>query len=274
MGQARQRKERFFAEHPICCFCGGTTRATTQDHWPPRSFFLGRVWPDDHIFPACERCNNVSRLHEMLFAMICRIRFSPAQIGIPEEDGTAEWTKIASGIARVMPDVYASMHMSVTEKRARMREIDAHPGPGQTSRDVPLLSIDHPEFGEAARTVARKLFCALYYLRTGRILDERGGIISFWTTNAYSIDEFLGNEALRPLLAQFPAIQQRNRELRDQFACAYTVAETDPPAAVFAVQFNHAVAMIGAAFGDISQCGALRDVAEMDEKLVRPYSWS
>ncbi|WP_133118113.1 hypothetical protein [Burkholderia ubonensis] len=216
----------------------------------------------------------MSRLHEMLFAMICRIRFSPAQIGIPEEDGTAEWTKIASGIARVMPDVYASMHMSVTEKRARMREIDAHPGPGQTSRDVPLLSIDHPEFGEAARTVARKLFCALYYLRTGRILDERGGIISFWTTNAYSIDEFLGNEALRPLLAQFPAIQQRNRELRDQFACAYTVAETDPPAAVFAVQFNHAVAMIGAAFGDISQCGALRDVAEMDEKLVRPYSWS
>jgi hypothetical protein len=211
----------------------------------------------------------------MLFAMISRSRFAPAQIGIPEEDGHAEWIRIAQGIERVMPDVYNSMSLSVTEKRAKLREMGVRPAHGQTTRDVPLVSIAHPEFAAAAKTIARKLFCALYYLRTGRILGHHGGIVWFWTTNARSMDDFLNNDSVRPLLAQFPAIQQRKRELSDQFASAYSVVtDVDPPAAVFAVQFNHAVAMLGTVFGDIAQCGALRDVPEMAANLVGPYNWA
>jgi hypothetical protein len=273
MGQAKQRKDRFFAQHPICCFCGGGAKATTQDHWPPRSFFLGRIWPDEHVFPACQRCNSASRIHEMLFAMICRIRFGPAKVGIPEDDGYAEWMKNAQGVARVLPDVYRSMHLSVTEKRSRMRQMGILPDPGRTTRDVPILSIDHPEFAEAAKTITRKLFCALYYFRTSRILGSGGGIVSFWTTNAHSMDEFLNAETLRPVLAQFPPIRRGGAQLGDQFSCAYTVAEVDPPSALFVVQFNDAVAMIGAAFGDISQCTAFEQVPEIANHQVFPYEW-
>ena len=209
----------------------------------------------------------------MLFAMICRIRFAPAQVGIAEDAGHSEWTKNAQGVARVLPDVYRSMLLSVTEKRSHMRRIGIRPEPGQTTRDVPILSIDHPEFAEAARTITRKLFCALYYFRTGKILGPGGGIVSFWTTNAHSMDQLLNTETLRPMLAQFPPIRRGNTQLGDQFACAYTVAEADPPSALFAVQFNDAIAMLGAAFGDISQCTAFAQVPDIANYQVFPYRW-
>lgn len=138
----------------------------------------------------------------MLFALICRVRFAPAKVSVPEETGLAEWVKNAEGVARVLPEVFRSMLLSGAEKKRRMKELGVLPAPGETARDFPMLSIEHPEFAETAKTVARKLFCALYYLRTGNILSSRGVIIWFWTTNAYSLDEFLGTEALRPLLAQ------------------------------------------------------------------------
>jgi hypothetical protein len=110
-----------------------------------------------------------------------------------------------------------------------MRQLGIRPEPGKTTRDVPILSIDHPEFAEAAKTTTRKLFCALYYLRTGRILGPRGGIVAFWTTNAHSMEQFLNADSLRPILAQFPPIRRGGDQLGDQFACAYTVAQVDPP---------------------------------------------
>ncbi|MFL9947262.1 hypothetical protein PQR68_14880 [Paraburkholderia agricolaris] len=33
IGHTRDRKQRFYAAHPICCFCGGGTTAATTDHW-------------------------------------------------------------------------------------------------------------------------------------------------------------------------------------------------------------------------------------------------
>lgn len=273
MGQAAERKKRFFAQHPRCCFCGGEALATTQDHWPPRSFFVGRIWPEEHVFPACGQCNNASRVHEMLFAMICRIRFSPARVGVSEEDAQREWAKNARGVAHVLPETYRSMLMSVTEKRSQARALGIQPGPGETFRDLPILSIDHPEFYEASKTVARKLFCALYYMRTGRPLTSRGGIVFLWTTNAHGMDQLLSSENLSPLLAHFPPIQRGNSMLNDQFACAYTLIDADPPSALFAVQFNDAVAMIGAVFGDISGVGVFDQIPDVENHRVGPYRW-
>jgi hypothetical protein len=274
MGQAAERKKRFFEQHPRCCFCGGEAAATTQDHWPPRSFFVGRIWPEDHVFPACGPCNSASRVHEMLFAMICRIRFSPTQVGVSEEEAQREWEKNARGVAQVLPETYRSMLLSVTKKRSRARRLGLQPGLGETYRDVPIMSIDHFEFYEASKTVARKLFCALYYLRTGRPLTSRGGIVFLWTSNAHGMDQLLSTENLRPILAHFPPIQRGRGMLNDQFACAYTVIDAYPPSALFAVQLNDAVAMIGAVFGDISGVGVFDQIPDIENHQVFPYRWA
>jgi len=271
MGIAKRRKQEFFSKHPLCCYCGGRRPATTQDHWPPRSFFWGRVWPVGYVFPACESCNRVSRIHENLFALLCRVRFDAVKVGVSEETALDEWKSIADGVAYSLPDVYRSMAMSVTEKRAQLRKLNAAPAPGQTTRDVPLMSIAHPEFGAAAKTIARKLFCSLYYLHTGRTLTADGRIAFFWRTNSQSLQAFFDENNVRPMLAMFPELRRGPNLLNDQFSYAYSIAHAEVPSAVFGVIFNHAVAMIGIALGEVANFPRILEHKEWADSLLAPY---
>jgi len=264
MGEQQSRKKRFLAKHPLCCFCGGGTPATTEDHWPSRAIFIGRKWPEGYVFPACGPCNSATRLDEPLMALICRIRF-PDIAGDP-----AEWHRLLKGIRYTMPEVAASMAMSTTEKRAALREKGLELPVGQTYKDLPIASIAHPRFHEAAERFAQKLFSSLYYKHTGRILGPHGRIIYVWRTNTFSFEEFFKDAHMRQLLVKFPKLTREGRPLNDQFFYKYNVAEVEPPAAVFGVVFNHAVAMLGVVMGDVSQ------VAEAipESARLRPFRWS
>ncbi|WP_155634165.1 hypothetical protein [Burkholderia territorii] len=196
-------------------------------------------------------------------ALICRIRF-PEPVGDPEE-----WNRIFDGIRYSMPEVAASMLMSITEKRAEMRRRGVSVPAGLTSRDVPLVSIAHPRFQEAANRFALKLFSSLYYKHTRRILTPAGRIFFVWRTNVDSFDELLGHPSIASLLAHLPDLRRQNQALNDQFSYRYNVAEVDPPSAVFGVVFNHAVAMVGIVMGDIKHF----NLPMPDEELLRPFVW-
>src|SRR4051794_40646259 len=75
MGAAKGKRairEQFLKDHPLCCFCGGATTATTEDHVPSRALFRDRQWPEGYVFPACQKCNGVSSKHELIIAMLGR----------------------------------------------------------------------------------------------------------------------------------------------------------------------------------------------------------
>ena len=81
MGKKSVKLRRFLKENPNCCFCGGTRRATTVDHIPPRSFFLQRRHPKGLEFPACSSCNNNSSNAEDIARIISTLQgtvFNPA----------------------------------------------------------------------------------------------------------------------------------------------------------------------------------------------------
>jgi hypothetical protein len=65
MGEAKRRelsaKERAFGKSKMCIFCGGTVPADTIEHYPPKSIFSEKKWPDGYVFPACKPCNHGSR---------------------------------------------------------------------------------------------------------------------------------------------------------------------------------------------------------------------
>ncbi|MCF6219789.1 MAG: hypothetical protein L3J65_01620 [Robiginitomaculum sp.] len=67
MGERKKRRQRFFATHPKCCFCGGTKDAVEVDHQPSRDFFVERSSPRDLRFPACSSCNRASAGLESIF---------------------------------------------------------------------------------------------------------------------------------------------------------------------------------------------------------------
>ena len=71
MGEGKRRqysRQHFLAENRYCAYCGAA--ATTTDHCPPRCFFKRRTWPETYEFPACEPCNDVSRLDEQALAVL------------------------------------------------------------------------------------------------------------------------------------------------------------------------------------------------------------
>src|SRR5262245_28261362 len=100
MGDSKSRKKKFFAEHPCCCFCRGSKRATTEDHQPARSLFDGRRWPEGYVFPACKRCNAVSRRDEAVLAYVSRLNYAEAKLS---QEQIRDWQRSLAGIRHNFP---------------------------------------------------------------------------------------------------------------------------------------------------------------------------
>jgi hypothetical protein len=83
MGEKARRKRLFLAKDPFCCFCGGDSPATTEDHVPSRTLFTLWQWPEGYVFPACENCNSATRLAEQIFSFLSRCHQDP--LGQQEE---------------------------------------------------------------------------------------------------------------------------------------------------------------------------------------------
>ncbi|MFT9453971.1 hypothetical protein [Komagataeibacter saccharivorans] len=73
MGQAKNKKQRFLAmpENSICCYCGRP--AETIDHFPPRTIYSGRNWPEGYEFPACNSCNQSKKHDEQSLGLLVRL---------------------------------------------------------------------------------------------------------------------------------------------------------------------------------------------------------
>src|SRR5690348_11173313 len=72
MGASTRYRQRFLQDHPNCAFCGGSARATTIEHCPPRAMFQKRQWPEGFEFPACKICNQSSDNQDLIIAMLAR----------------------------------------------------------------------------------------------------------------------------------------------------------------------------------------------------------
>jgi hypothetical protein len=117
MGDSKRRKSKFFAEHPYCCFCGGSERATTEDHQPARSLFDSRRWPEGYVFPACERCNAASSRDEAVLAYVTRLNYAEAKLS---QEQIHDWRRALTGIRRKFPQL--TELLTANQKRAFLKE--------------------------------------------------------------------------------------------------------------------------------------------------------
>jgi len=122
MGARKVRREKFFADHPWCCFCGGQTLATTEDHVPARSIFDSRNWPEGYNFPACDRRNRLTRLDEVVIAMLSRIR---NRDDLTTELQGLEMRHAMAGVQNNFPDAYEVMWLRPNEVRRFLKNCPA-----------------------------------------------------------------------------------------------------------------------------------------------------
>lgn len=234
MGQARIRKEKFFSNHPICCFCGGHRSASTLDHIPSRSFFRNRRWPEGYVFPACEECNAATSGIELITAVVFRMASSQQDV--------EETVKHLREMRRRHPDIMQSLFPTSTAIRRWLRESKLSLPPGTTTKDLPLVSLAHPEIRDAVRLYARKIFLSIFYKHTSVIFPSGGEIHFGWYTNGTPSSKVPKLDLLDGLQSS-GSLKRGNIELSDQFR--YRYGFTPEGAGVVHISFNEGVAMYG-----------------------------
>ncbi|MBO4221922.1 hypothetical protein [Bradyrhizobium neotropicale] len=240
MGDKKRRKQAFLAAHPICCFCGGNTPATTEDHVPARGIFDGRQWPEGYSFPACEPCNGLTRHDEKIVAMLARLLFFDDN---ETELQSFERRRAMDAVRQAFPEAYRAMRLKPNEVRAFLKRTGRTRDGYETLGDIPIISIGQPIFMTALRSFAAKLFCALHYKHTGRIVPTSGVIVTRFLSNAQVFDGMFPKEVLS-LVGNPPDLRRARTSLNDQFGYEYKVAE-ESTISLFACGFRQSFAMIG-----------------------------
>lgn len=174
MGEAQNKRKRFLASHPKCCFCGGTEPATTVDHIPARTCFPERAGPEGFEFPACENCQGASRLDELAFAMFVRVN-DPSNDNYRRD----EIRKSYSGIKNNLPHLLPFTGLSKSAKRRALRDKGLKKPPNVLIDDVPLVGVP-AAIDEYIHRYARKMAAALYYREKGKPIGRDFVIWSHW----------------------------------------------------------------------------------------------
>ncbi len=260
MGSKKKRLQSFLRAHPFCCYCGGMQAATTEDHWPPRSVFDERKWPEGYVFPACDRCQQATPNDEALFALLCRITASG------DRPHTFEAThRLMKALEEREPEIYRSFLPSANEKRRWLRRHGLLFPPGVSSIDIPILSLRHPAVKAKLQRCAAKLFLSLHYRHTKTILPASGGLVLSGFSNADSADE-VDLTLLAQKATQVPLLRWQKVDVSSQFNYRF---DADPKwglASVFLAQFNN-----GLGFGAIciSDLSLAPDIPQ--ELVIRPF---
>ena len=245
MGGARRKKrERFFAKHPFCCFCGGVKASTTEDHIPARSLFLGRYWPEGYVFPACDHCNNSTSKDEFFLAWLVRINFAEYS-----EEAEKEFDRVCRDLQRIAPDIWATLRLHSRVETRRLLRDSKLPDRGL----LPGVDIIHsmtvpPAVLEAADRYAVKLAKALHYFHTGRVVSLSAAVKFKVLTNAEAFRATFSDQVLQMLTAK-PQIRRAQTSLNGQFDYNYVFVE-DGAASAFVVSFGNSTVMVLMVFED------------------------
>lgn len=156
------RRQRFLAEHPTCYLCGGLNVSTTIDHVPPRACFPRGYAPEGFEFPACEPCNQLSRVEDKIFGFWTQgLNFDPRHMAsAPNRERILQ---LGAEIAKERPQEIEAIQGAAPIYR------QGHiitPRPVALGLETPA-SLDH-----AFDVISIKLTHALYFRETTKYLSS------------------------------------------------------------------------------------------------------
>lgn len=202
MGSRKQKKQAFLENHPFCCFCGGQTRSDEPDHIPSRAIFLKRQWPDGYEFPSCKKCNSISRHDEQVVAMLSRLYPGPDTV-----DKAKEVSERIRAVAHNYPEILEEMKARPEQVQNTLEKYKMQKPDGVALTDLPFLSVRGPLINNAVANFGRKLFLALHYKHTIKILPKEGGIAIRWYSNLQVENDEIPRE-FAPLVSGFPNLER------------------------------------------------------------------
>jgi hypothetical protein len=208
MGEAKRRAStaaRFLAEHPLCCFCGGHTVATTVDHVPPKILFQNKHRPKGLEFPDCETCNKSSSQDDSVLALVVRVAASATGMEFAKPDQS--FHDIISTVCQAHPGLIArSLH------RPKWRSVNG------LRRNVAALNLEAPEYTDSLCRTAAKMALATYYSEVGRPAPVGSLVGTLWLHGQHSSNEQFG--AITALLQLLPKLPQEASLIQGEWSTA------------------------------------------------------
>jgi hypothetical protein len=231
-----------------CIYCGGSAAATTTDHMPSRSLFNDATWPEGFEFPACARCQKISRYAETMIGFLSVIYSDP-----DDPPSETEKRKRFTGLRRNYPRVYLNLFPS-KEKVAKLISDHGWPVDPVTNQPAlavlnrvtgqlspPVVSLDHPEVHEAVRLFGRKLACAIHYYETGLVVPITGAIHVRWYSNMQLIEGTFP-EFLHEINKSHRHLTRSNRTLNKQFTYGSAISE-EKDSGIYVATFRRSFAL-------------------------------
>jgi len=264
MGKAKNKRQRFLATHPWCCFCGGNRPATTIDHIPARTCFFGRQYPEGFEFPACDHCQSASRLDEMAFAFYARA----LDRNSANFDGPAT-TKMITGLANNLPHLLPNPFLDGRKKRDAFKRMGLRKPANVLAERLPVIEID-PELHQRIERYARKIACALYYREQERIASADHLILADWgqfNDNPF-MDSSKGFIEMTPLIT---VGQRTNVNIGDQFV--YRCNKCDDPDVLAALAGFGRGIVLRILVADPESAADI-DAIEMPGEITGPTPWT
>jgi hypothetical protein len=230
------KKRSFLADHPFCCFCGGTVAATTTDHVPNRAFFINRDWPKGYEFPSCSDCQTGSRVAELTCAAV--MRSAPATNEIDYDEVVKLYRGLSNNDADAWKEFLGPERISSLVLPASVQRRLHRPDGGA------LFNLG-PKIHAHIKDYVIKLTKALYYKHFSQIVPAQAAIEHYTASNA-EIGEKHEREiaAMRfpgtPVLVRWSNSRRTKAPISDQFE--YSYLGSDPPGdAVFKIRFHQAL---------------------------------
>lgn len=235
-------------QHPQCCFCGGTTLSTTVDHVPSVQMFSLRRRPKGLEVPACDACNQATKQHEQVAAMLGRMYYT----GGPTSAEARELGRIMRAVGNNNPGLLEEMDASPRQLERFSRAGVNLPGVGG------VFNASGPLVNRSIQAFGAKLGYALFYSTIHRIIPSTGGVAVRWYSNYDKMTGRIPSDLLR-ILGPPNTLRQGRWDASDQFN--YLFAMTDgAEMAVYFSTFRQSFAVVSLVSDDVTRFEGVTDI--------------
>ena len=241
MGERSRKWKAFAKNHPICAFCGGSKPAETIEHYPPKSMFRQKLWPEGFEFPACDDCNSGSRTDDLIMAIVARL--DPLDGAAARDDGSLNG--LMSRLRYLRPTLLDEMIPSAREARTLARQMQVSRVDGKTFLESRPFVRFTPTVQRAIQAFALKLTKAIVYREAKTIFPVDGSIFMTWSTNLDLLESgsYPIFDALQDLPGLVPEVKRHRDVLHDQFGYKWT-ADSDIERFVIQVKIAFSIAFV------------------------------
>ena len=241
MASSSERKRKFLASNPICCFCGGQSKSEEPDHMPPRGFFSNRHAPEGYEFPACIKCNRATNDDEQMLCVITRFNTHNRT-----EATDSEYLIQLEAVQKRNPWFWEAVSPSAIETRRFLRRFGIAREEGKFLHEYNYVKIDDYRIHEAIYNFNSKQFIALYYKTYNEILTDKCEIFIVITPNTRNFEDD-SNMDFSNFFKHQPKMTRSSKNLEDQFWYRYGTA-TDSNATIFQTFYRNSFSVVGFVF--------------------------